>query len=200
MHKKMKHPFGSTTPLISPLIKWNYEKTWPTSYFTSLEGVTKEIFEINLNEDEQKYVMGHVIDGMYWFQNKNKKIKACYFSGRNLFPATGYLFMVWQVLAEKKLLLTNSLPIVFTNCKFIRATTITKSPLAFYITVQKTSGNFEVTANDMVVVTGQVTILSNLEEHQASFLKPQFKEENPKQLLDAHEIYTELNLRGYTYT
>lgn len=60
-----------------------------------------------MDEDFQ-YVKGHVVDG------------------RNLFPATGYLCLVWQTLGMMIGKLYTDISVVFDNVRFIRATTLSK--------------------------------------------------------------------------
>lgn len=66
--------------------------------------------------------------------------------GRNLFPATGYLSLVWETVAMMLGRLTPDTAVVFENVKFLRATTIPKDgSMELYVMVQRASGNFEVT-------------------------------------------------------
>lgn len=65
--------------------------------------------------------------------------------GRNLFPATGYLSLVWETVAMMLGRLTPDTAIVFENVKFLRATTVPKDgSMELYVMVQRASGNFEV--------------------------------------------------------
>lgn len=66
--------------------------------------------------------------------------------GRNLFPATGYLYLVWETVAMMNERLIQDTPIVFENVKFLRATTIpaNNSSIELAVMVQRNSGHFEV--------------------------------------------------------
>lgn len=67
------------------------------------------------------------------------------FQGRVLYPATGYLALVWETMGMVKGQPYTEIPIVFENVKFHRATNIPKDGRIYLVVmVQKVSGNFEV--------------------------------------------------------
>lgn len=66
------------------------------------------VINININEEIFLYLTGHVI---------NEK---------NLFPAMGYLFYIWEMMASFKNEEYNNIPIVFEDVNFIRATVLTQ--------------------------------------------------------------------------
>lgn len=66
------------------------------------------------------------------------------FLGRNLYPAAGYLFMVWETLAIMQGYLFSDIPVVFEDVRFLRATNIEKRLIHFLISIQDSSGSFEV--------------------------------------------------------
>lgn len=69
--------------------------------------------------------------------------------GRNLFPATGYLYLVWETLCMSSGEVLVDTKVIFEDIKFLRATTINPDvKLEFVISVQPFSGNFEVSSND----------------------------------------------------
>lgn len=69
------------------------------------------------------------------------------FPGRNLYPATGYLVLVWETLGMMMGELYTEVSVVFENVRFQRATNIPKDGnLEFIIMIQKGSGNFEVSS------------------------------------------------------
>ena len=87
---------------------------------------------------------------LYMLFLNNKYIS---FSGRTLFPATGYLFLAWVTLAEFLGTNIEVLKVIFENCKFIRAcsfpkTKDTDSQINLSVTIQKVSGCFEITGKN----------------------------------------------------
>lgn len=69
LYPPIEFPVSSRTPKISPLIAWNHEKDWPTSeYKTNDEKFQiQKTFVINLSDEEQEYIRGHVFNGEYQF-------------------------------------------------------------------------------------------------------------------------------------
>jgi fatty acid synthase len=94
----------------------------------------------------------------------------------------------------------NDLPVLFENCKFIRAVTMPKNgPVKLIITIQRGTGNFEVMDKDAVVATGRITACSNMSQEQINLEPDVLNTEDPTLILEQDEIYKELNLRGYNY-
>lgn len=87
---------------------------------------------------------------MVWISPLQKSYKFILFVllGRNLYPATGYLVLVWETLGMMMGELFTEVSVVFENVRFQRATNIMKEGnLEFIIMIQKGSGNFEVIIN-----------------------------------------------------
>lgn len=62
-----------------------------------------------------------------------------------MFPATGYLYIVWETLARIHDVAMIDIKVVFENVKFIRATTVPKDvKIEFVVSMHRGSGNFEV--------------------------------------------------------
>lgn len=67
------------------------------------------------------------------------------FTGRVLFPATGYFYIVWESLALMHGKSVEETKVLFKNCKLLRATTISKDKdTKFMISILPGTRNFEV--------------------------------------------------------
>lgn len=66
------------------------------------------VISIDTTEEEYKYLMGHVV---------NEK---------NLFPAMGYLFYIWEMIASLRAQEYINVPVVFEDINFIRATVLSQ--------------------------------------------------------------------------
>jgi len=66
------------------------------------------VIDIDVHDVEFTYLMGHIIND------------------KNLFPAMGYLFFLWQMMASLKKQKYINVPIVFENVNFIRATILSQ--------------------------------------------------------------------------
>lgn len=161
LYPKVEFPVSRGTPMISSKIKWKHDvEHFVPSFECNLEKKDAMIFKINLLEEEWAALDGHVVDGKscyckiyfnfvksliyYYFKLQNNPLLL----GRNLFPATGYLYLAWAVLAELLAVDLGKLKVVFENCKFVRACTIPKpsasNSLELQVMMQEQSGNFEI--------------------------------------------------------
>ncbi|KAF9794028.1 hypothetical protein SFRURICE_010511, partial [Spodoptera frugiperda] len=124
-----------------------------------------------------------------------------YMTGRNLYPATGYLLLVWETLGMMMGEPYTEVSVVFENVRFQRATNIPKEgSLEFTITIHKKSGNFEIFESGASIVTGRVYAKKNVSRefrvlpHMPEVRRPAFKH------LLTKDFYKELRLRGYQYS
>ncbi|XP_036142914.1 fatty acid synthase-like [Monomorium pharaonis] len=182
LYPPVEFPVSRGTPMISPSIRWNHSKDWFIPDCKVDKHVERERYiEIALKDVEYEYLTGHVIDG------------------KNLLPATGYLVLVWQTIGMMKGLMFSTVPIIFRDVKFIRATHLTKnSNVTLKIAIQE-DGKFEITESDSVVVTGTAYDISNPKQEMISidFLLENYDEEEQ---MTTRDIYKELKLRGYQYS
>lgn len=65
--------------------------------------------------------------------------------GRNLFPATAYLNLVWETMSMVVGMMISAMQIVFEDVKFSRATHIANNKVVeLIVMIQRGSGRFEV--------------------------------------------------------
>lgn len=129
LYPKVQYPVSRGTPMISPLIKWDHSRDWYILSFRAKDqpkNYEREV-GVSVREKDWSFVTGHTIDG------------------RVLFPATGYLYIVWETLALIYGKNVDEMQLVFENVKLLRATTISKDgDVKFTVTIQPGTGNFEV--------------------------------------------------------
>ncbi|KAH1018158.1 hypothetical protein HUJ05_005972 [Dendroctonus ponderosae] len=179
LYPRVQFPVSRGTPGISSKIKWKHDKQQVLITFgCALKLKNASQIPINIQNVEWMGLDGHVVDG------------------RNLFPATGYLFTAWLLLSNYHALEVNQTKVIFENCKFLRACTINKSgELKLEITMQTHSGKFEITESNVPVATGYCRMdkSDSTESNQpllgADWCGP----------LKTKDIYKELRLRGYGY-
>ncbi|XP_071578880.1 fatty acid synthase-like isoform X1 [Temnothorax nylanderi] len=183
LYPPVEFPVSRGTPMISPSIRWDHSKNW---YIPNFETQTfiksrERYVEILLNDEDYDFMCDHVIDG------------------RNLLPATGYLVLVWQTIGMMKGITFTTIPILFRDVNFIRATHLTKSDAVKLIIAIQKDGKFEITEEGNVVVTGIVHETSNPEQEMfQTDLLPENSDE--EEHMTARDIYKELRLRGYQYS
>lgn len=71
LYPKVQFPVSRGTQMIAPLIEWDHSLDWQTFAFDSKKTqITSErLVFIKIQDDEWKYMTGHIIDGIYSIQN-----------------------------------------------------------------------------------------------------------------------------------
>ncbi|XP_047538488.1 fatty acid synthase-like [Vanessa atalanta] len=185
VYPTINFPVSQGTPMLSHLVEWDHIEDW---YFTSYGTQTKmksgeRTVKMSINDENYDYMVGHVIDG------------------RNLYPATGYLLMVWESLAMMMGKLFTEVSVVFENVRFQRATNIPKGgKLEFIVAIQRGSGQFEVVESGASIVTGRIYAEKNIGQENCSLpVESDSSGSNDNHLL-TKDFYKELRLRGYQYS
>ncbi|XP_054448917.1 fatty acid synthase [Pteronotus mesoamericanus] len=140
----VEFPVPRGTPLISPLIKWDHSQTWDVpaaEHFPSGSGTSSStIYNIDTSpESPDHYLVDHCIDG------------------RVIFPATGYLYLVWRTLARALDQNMEQMPVAFEDVTLHQATILPKAgTVPLEVRLLEASHTFEVSQNGSLTVTGKV--------------------------------------------
>ncbi|XP_041363356.1 fatty acid synthase-like [Gigantopelta aegis] len=188
----VKFPVSCGTPMISPLVQWDHAQSWAVpkydEFLSGGTGMNSEMsFEIDISpESKDYYLIGHKIDG------------------RVLFPATGYLVLVWKTLARMKGMFYEQMPVCFENVDIHHATILPKTgTVKLDVSIMQATGDFEICENGQLTVSGSVSelgdsVLSHFED-DAICHTPSSPTKNGGMLLSKADVYKELGLRGYDY-
>lgn len=166
--------------MISPLVKWDHSEDWYVTRYEQMRTLKsgERRVKITLTMDDYEYILGHTIDG------------------RVLFPATGYLHLVWETYGMMTGDLYIDMDIEFTDVRFLRATNFTREQeVEFIVMIQSGTGRFEITEANTAVVTGYIKKL----EHEEEFTVIPEPPPSKFPMLEAKDFYKELRLRGYHY-
>ncbi|XP_044739892.1 fatty acid synthase-like [Chrysoperla carnea] len=183
LYPEVQFPVARGTPMIAPTVKWDHTRKWHIPVALSFRDKTFEKpFDIDMNNPEYQNLTGHVIDG------------------RNLFPATGYLSLVWNVFKDITSEFIENISVEFEDVQFLRATNIPKNNKITLTVMIQRSGNFAILESDSVVVSGRVKRIPNKPKKflQLPEVKP-IVNDTDKLPLNSRDIYKELRLRGYNY-
>ncbi|KAJ8958013.1 hypothetical protein NQ318_002015, partial [Aromia moschata] len=181
LYPKVEFPVSKGTPMISPRIKWNHDRDWFVMKLKTKSTREQAKFAIRLDTKDWSFLSGHIIDG------------------RNLFPASGYLYLVWEVLAKVNLISKDAMDIIFENCQFLRPTIVPSSgELNLEVMILIGSGYFEVTDGETPLVTGKVSPSSNVQVEFVKMADCTFTTNGKP--LQSKDIYKEFRLRGYNYS
>jgi len=140
----LEFPVPRGTPLISPHIKWDHSQIWDVPAagdFPSGSSGSSAATVYNIDtspESPDHYLVDHRIDG------------------RVLFPATGYLCLVWKTLARALSQNMEEMPVVFEDVTLHQATILPKTgTVALEVRLLEASRTFEVSENGTLIVSGE---------------------------------------------
>ncbi|CAG9833288.1 unnamed protein product [Diabrotica balteata] len=180
LYNEVTFPVSRGTKMLSPLVRWDHSVTWFSGLYKHKDYFGKSL-TVSLLDEQYAYLEGHQIDG------------------RILMPATGYLDLVWDIVAEFHLKPKCELPIIIENVKFKRATVLTADDgVTFLINVLKQSGYFEIFESGSIVCSGYVRVPKDI---SSEFIEKEVSDvpQEKEIILKEEEIYKEYQLRRYTY-
>lgn len=183
LYHPVSFPVGKGTPMINSMIEWDHSTEWSVANFAGKGSRSGElVVDIDLSKETDEYLAGHTIDG------------------RVLFPATGYLTLVWKTFAKLRNEDFEQLPVILEDVQFHRATIMPKEgSVKFLINIFEGTGEFELCEGGSVAVTGKISVPDDVNKEVLNLPKPVPKKENDILPLTSADVYKELRLRGYDY-
>ncbi|KAK2112409.1 hypothetical protein P7K49_012156 [Saguinus oedipus] len=210
----VEFPVPRGTPLISPLIKWDHSLTWDVpaaeDFPNGSGSPSASVYTIDASpESPDHYLVDHRIDG------------------RIIFPATGYLCLVWKTLARALGLAVEQLPVVFEDVVVHQATILPKTgeghpraearaagggvppsdlrpprsvgTMSLEVQLLEASHAFEVSESGHLIVSGKVHQWEDPDPRL--FDHPESPAPSPGEpyFLAQAEVYKDLRLCGYDY-
>lgn len=187
----VEFPAPRGTPLISPHVKWDHSQTWDVpaaeDFPNGSSGSSATVYHIDAGpESPDHYLADHCIDG------------------RVLFPATGYLCLVWRTLARALDRDTEQMPVAFEDVTLHRATILPRTgTVPLEVRLLEASHTFEVSQSGNLVVTGKVYQWEDpdptLFSHRDSPDPGDPADPTAALRLAKGDVYKMLRLRGYDY-
>lgn len=135
--------------MIAPLIKWNHSESHFVPYFNPFEAFATRHLSINLYMPKYSYLSHHIIDGkfernenfLYLFLNFVISYPL-HFKGQIIFPATGYMVIIWETFAMMHGRDYHNFSVCFENVKFVRTLILSKSKETnLTVNIQRGKGN-----------------------------------------------------------
>ena len=184
LYPSVTYPVPVETASVSPLIKWDHSvdrQIYRVPDYMNWRLKNKP-FDINLSE-LFTYAGGHVIDD------------------RILFPAAGYLWLIWQSLAIEEILQNldayKEKGVEFHDEKLHRATIVPKTGSVRVTTcINNNTGWFEISdTNEAIICSG----FAKLTNDPAPQVPDSGIEDDPADMICGKDFYKELRVRGYEY-
>lgn len=162
--------------MISPNIQWSHTENYLVPYFDTFSSYERRKVAINLNDKSFDFINGHIVDG------------------RVLFPATGWIFLVWETFCMMNGVLLEEQAVVLHDIKLMRATLLAKNQDVFVsINIQRGAGRFEILEGTSMIATGYITSGNNAK--MTEIPKPEDTKEAV--IINEREFFQEMRIRGY---
>jgi fatty acid synthase len=168
-----KMPF-TDVPTIEGLASFDHTQSWQLPRFPTTGRSTHSV-TLQLSTEQDGYLLQHKL------------------MGRPLMPATGYLHLVWQMLAAQHMTIPELFPVTFTDVVLHRATTLNEDEVSFELQLLSESHRFEIRESGELVASGKVQQM----QRPLSPLLP--TDGTAERTLSGEDFYKELRLRGYEY-
>ena len=192
---KFQLPVRRQTPSLSSLFKWDHQHSlfvprYPIQFSKSS---AKCEMPVDIVQDRDKYIADHCIEG------------------RVLYPATGYLFLIWRVFSFTKRQIYDAcfhdvehelVPIEFHNVRLLRAVILGNRLTQIYIHYEEGTGRFEIKEGGSVVVEGYARSPLDkpnglLYDHVREGMQQESADIELK--LNSEDIYKQFRVSGYDY-
>lgn len=190
---KKLFPVRRQTPSLSSIFEWSHEHKFfvPRYPIQFSKSSAKSEMPVDIVQDRDKYLTGHCIEG------------------RILYPATGYLFLIWRVFSFTKRKIFDAcfqdvekelVPIEFHNVRLLRAIILGNRVAQVYTHYEEATGRFEIKEGGSVVVEGYACSPG---EKPAGLLYDHVRDEIEKEKLEltmtADDVYKQFRVSGYDY-
>ena len=177
LYPQVNFPVSRGTPMISPIIKWNHEEDHFVPHFDSYNTFERHNIVINISDKKYEFIQGHIVDGHV------------------LFPATGWIFLVWETFSMMIGAHYEKVKVVFDDIHFLRATSLTKNQdVLITISIHRGTGRFEIIEGNSPIVYGYIKHVDGIEMSEITVLS----DENTVTLI-GEDFYKEMRLNGFCH-
>uniref|UniRef100_A0AAR5P2C7 Malonyl-CoA:ACP transacylase (MAT) domain-containing protein n=1 Tax=Dendroctonus ponderosae TaxID=77166 RepID=A0AAR5P2C7_DENPD len=179
IYPRVQYPVGRGTHSLASLVHWNHTEMWRTGLEDKLHSLFSIIdLQVTLNSEEFRECVGHQLDDDI------------------ILPCSFYLNIAYQMVAN---ISTERKEIVFENLHFKKTLTIPKiGSVPLHGMVQKGSGEFEISSNKDIIVTGRMTFPQANEKFMVEPNNIKIDGDHVKLL--GSDVYSELQHRGHKYS
>lgn len=192
LYPRVDWPVARSTQSLSSLLFWDHSKSFYVKKYPEFHNFSTAsdfYVKISVHETDWHFIRDHAVEG------------------KALFPATGYLYLVWRRVANSIGQPWSKTPVHFENVRFHRPTLVSESSdIKFTIRLLQGSGEFLVFEANNLVCTGKATVMENddgleVQDTIEPAIEEDYKQRHSSEFdyLSTREIYKELRIRGYDY-
>ena len=178
LYPRVSYPVSRGTQSISSLIKWDHSDKWFVTKYPDYFKPNKFKIVLELNKENQFY-LDHRIDD------------------RILFPATGYIFIIWRISAYIKNMDMEEMELNLQNVKIHQPLILNNDTVRLEFKIKLMNNKFTIYVDHNLLCTGKIEAFSNFINNNFSE-KKNYIDTNRK-FLNKNEFYKEIKIRGYDY-
>ncbi|XP_074599363.1 fatty acid synthase-like [Brevipalpus obovatus] len=191
LYPPVDYPVPIETHSLHSLIAFDHSQNYSVfkypEYYNHITEKSSSVHTVNLSNAEDWFYSDHKIDG------------------RILFPGTGMLVHVWDVVAKFHAIDARRSKVLFRDVAFLRATVLSDKEVSFRVTYMPHNNSFIITKSDSLIATGKVFMIEDIDEAKENYqISVKKNESNSEGKIECHDlsrddIYKELRNRGYDY-
>lgn len=194
LYPRVEFPVAKGTGSVSSIMRWNHQQNFHVAKYPEAfrRPPCEARIKFDLIDESDKYLAGHCVDG------------------RILFPATGYLYLVWRSFSLTKDKIGDSplkatgetilVPVEFNNVRLYRATILGSTPVELLVRIEEATGQFEVREGGSVVADGYISQPKvNPEGLQYEHIRSNPEYKNKAMTLQSADVYKQFRVCGYDY-
>ncbi|KAI5638917.1 acyl transferase domain-containing protein [Phthorimaea operculella] len=190
LYPKIEYPVSTETEMLSHLIDWDHSEDWKPVLSRKMKEIntTYREFKMTIYDDEYKYLIGHIRNG------------------KNVFPESAMLFLVWETLAMSKGVSYKDLSVVYNDVHFLQEVYIeAEEILRLNFMINKGNNYFEITQGQNMISKGFIFDIPKLKLDQLQDLSEATLQngETDEWIVDtdlnSDDIYQHLHTKGLTY-
>lgn len=177
LYAPVSFPVSRGTPRLGSDIEWDHSLEWSAANFTpAISNTGHKNVTVDLKDNQ--FLKDHIVDG------------------RDIYPLTGLLYLVWKTLAGFKNINLESAPVEFQSIEITRPVLLPKSgSVKLHVSIYGENGEFVLSEDGSDVCKGAIRILDN------SPVIPENVVENQSEefVLEHEDIYKIFVSCGYEY-
>ncbi|XP_069357135.1 fatty acid synthase-like [Maniola hyperantus] len=180
IYPKVEFPVSTGTPMLSHLVEWAHNENWNVLYYNSaVRKIAAQCTHVlSIHDDDHHYLTGHVI------------------RGKNTYPFAATLVAVWDTLAMILGMPKKQFSVQFRDLHLHSQPALhAHKQLRLTVAIHRGNGRFEVTDDNIKVVTG--FIIGELDKEKILY-KEEVKFEEVMEL-QSNDIYQLMYARDYNY-
>ena len=179
LYPRVSYPVRRGTQSISSLIKWDQSDNWFVAKYPKYFKPNKYRILIDLKNDDAFY-KDHRVDGKF------------------IFPAMGYIVIIWRLLTESNNIAMDDSNIEIDDFRIHHPKLLDNDCELVELSIQFHNDAFSIKDMDIILCTGKAIVKDNLNFYSRC-LRDEINNYQDRIKLNRNEFYKEARTKGYDY-